>query len=162
MKIRNILLAFLLIVCNNLCKSQKKIESAKIMYVNFLIMTDVNVSCSDFESSFKYKSFEINDPIKLDSIQSYISTFKIDSINNKEPDTRAKIILNYISNERDTICLSNFRICFNGIPIVNNIEFTNYVKKLIVVSQIVKKKLYSRHKSTKCLSEVSENNPMLF
>lgn len=111
--------------------SQKKILSAKVFYVNFLTMTDADVSCSDFESVFKYKSIKINNPIELDSIQKYISSFKIDSINNNGPDTRAKIIVNYNSRERDTICLSNFRISYNGIPIIKNIEFTKYVNKLI-------------------------------
>lgn len=126
-----VLLLIILMFCNNFVWSQKKIQSAKVLYVNFLTMTDADVSCSDFESVFKNKSIEINNPIELDSIQKYISSFKIGSIKNTGPDTRAKVIINYDSSERDTICLSNFRISFNGLPIINDIEFTKYINKLI-------------------------------
>ena len=46
--------------CNTYGWSQKKIQSAKVMYVNFLTMSDSDVSCSDFESVFKYRSIFAN------------------------------------------------------------------------------------------------------
>lgn len=130
MKKSSELLLILLINCNFLF-SQNKEMKMEIKYFDFNMTTDTKIECSEFEKAGDFKIIQIEDTTLVSNFCLMTKSLKKDTLNNYMPDTRAKIILVYASGKKDIICLSNFAICCNCVPMKFNKKYVFFIKDII-------------------------------
>jgi len=102
-----------------------------IKYVNFSVITDHRVDCESYEKAFVYKTLEITDSLSLSTFARLMHEFRIDTVGGCTVDSRAKIIVNYRTRQKDTICISKGDICLNGLPVVFDTRFVLFLKRLL-------------------------------
>lgn len=93
-----------LVAQNSICKK------VTIRYIDFEVMTTVNVSCSDFNTAFTFndniQSLSITNIRDIERLVGILKNLKLDK-NTKDIDTRVKIELFY-QDYTEVICLDRF------------------------------------------------------
>jgi hypothetical protein len=93
--------------------------------------TDSKIECTEFESAENFNTIQIKDSTTIATFLLLTKNLKKDTIDEYMPDVRAKITLFDRNGRKDVICVSNFGICFNNIPMLYDEGYINYIKKTI-------------------------------
>jgi hypothetical protein len=113
------------------CKqsTMNEIEKIEIYKVDFDRTSIVRVDCNDFQSFFKklVKNSVVKSKKELLILKNYLNELEEDP-DGYLPDVRAKIIIHYTNETKDTLCLSDLGIIFNGKSMIVHDDLKNFVE----------------------------------
>lgn len=133
---KKILCAFILITFVNISSRTifaqnhyMEIDSLLIHYVDFNLMTMVDISCDNFESALVYKTVVLRDS---SCIAELTDIFLGKKCKTEQPiDVRCKIYM-FTPQGIKVMCLGKYILCYNGNSYKINSLFIDRVKKLIL------------------------------
>ncbi len=109
------------------------LQSIKISYVNFALITMVDIPCSEFETAFNKKDYQIkyiSDSSWVKEFDFALGTTRISS-SNKNINVKAILYLKY-DRGANILCVSKFyEMELNGRSIEKNYPLENLLKKII-------------------------------
>jgi hypothetical protein len=130
-KINSVVIVMIILSSCTFLFAQNNVKMLEIKYFDFSMTTDMKIECSEFEKACDYKTVQIKDSAIIATFLSLTKNLKKDTIDKYTPDARAKITLLYNDGTKDVICVSNFGICCNNIPMLYDEKYVTYIKKII-------------------------------
>jgi hypothetical protein len=125
------ILIFFFIISKSTVLFSQKPYMMEIKYFDFSMTTDVKIECSEFESASDYQTIQINDSSIIAKSLSLLKSLKKDTLDKYMPDSRAKITIYWINGTKDVVCISNFGVCYNNVPMLYNQKYIDFIKRVI-------------------------------
>lgn len=107
------------------------IKSLTIKYVDFDIETPMRINCEDFEYKFKSSihNVQVTDTLLLKTFFNIKKELKLDTTN-YFADVRAKILIHYVNNTTDTLCVGSLGIIYNDRAMYQSNDMIKFIIQL--------------------------------
>jgi len=129
---KTILIVILLLTFSYVFSQLKvPVKYIKIEYIDFTVLTDVDIYCDTFEQGLSYNTILIKDVRSIEKFMCDFYKAQKDTIKDYHLDVRCKIIVFYNKNQIDTICLSRFGYCYNNSVVFKDDKFIDFVGRFI-------------------------------